>query len=100
MSKYRKLPIIGAPLAAERWPGVEQMAIAVEECGMEVIKILNFIEGSVKLIASPLEGETLEAVEERLSDGGFKMVSPYTSHGKIVGYKVVKYLEKGEQDGS
>ena len=89
MSKYKKLPVVGSAILEEEWPRTEQMAMIVEQCGMVGTKILKFIQGSTKFIASISPDEDNASVEHKLSTQGFKIVSPYTSKGQIVGYKVV-----------
>ena len=93
MSEWRNLPVVGALISDEEWPEVEGMIKAIESCHMKVIKILKFIHGSTKFIACKkekdgkiIDDDSLNAV---LADHLFKIVSPYSSKGKVIGHKVV-----------
>lgn len=89
MSEYRKLPVVGAAISDDEWPEIEDMALTIESCGTTVIKILKFLQGSTKFIAAIKPECTKEDVIKTLKEKGYKLLSPYTSKGSIVGYKVV-----------
>lgn len=87
---YRNLTVVGEDILESEWPEVEEMAELVEECGMNIIKILNYKEGSTKFIAKLGSGESIQKVRTRLEDKEWRLGSPYYSHGRVIGFKVAK----------
>lgn len=96
MSEYQTLPIVGEDLGEDEWVEVEGDIEAIESCGLRVIKILNFKEGSTKYIAQVDNGLAEYRVRRRLESRGWMMISPYYSRGRIIGFKVAKALRSGE----
>lgn len=96
MKKYRKLPVVGEELTEDEWLEVEKMIDEIKEAGMNVSKILNYKEGSTKFIASIENGIKVADIRPRLESLGWKLLSPYYSHGKITGFKVAKDKEAKE----
>lgn len=93
MSKYKSLTVVGEEIEDSDWDKVEKEIDEIKEHGMRVIKILNYKEGSTKYIASVREGFQITKVRYNLESDGWKLLSPYYSHGKIIGFKVAKDRE-------
>lgn len=93
MSKYKSLTVVGEEIEDSEWEDVEKEIDEIKDAGMKVVKILNYKEGSTKYIASVMDGFQITAVRPELESLGWKLLSPYYSHGKIIGFKVAKDRE-------
>lgn len=93
MSNCRSLPVVGEELNENDWINVEEMISEIDGAGMKVNKIINYKEGSTKFIAAVQEGQVLSSIRPKLESLGWKLLSPYYSHGKITGFKVAKDRE-------
>jgi hypothetical protein len=93
MSNYKSLTVVGEKIEDDFWPDVEKEIDEINESGMNVIKIINYKEGSTKYIASVSPGLRISKIRPKLELLGWKLLSPYYSHGKIIGFKVAKDRE-------
>lgn len=96
MSNYKSLTVVGEEVEDNDWEDIENEIDTIEDLGMRVIKILNYKEGSTKYIASIKDGHSVTQVRPVLESSGWKLLSPYYSHGKIIGFKVAKDRESKE----
>ncbi len=93
MSKYKSLTVVGEMIEDSDWDDVEKEIDEIKGAGMKVVKILNYKEGSTKYIASVRNGFQITEIRPVLESMGWKLLSPYYSHGKIIGFKVAKDRE-------
>lgn len=93
MSKYKSLTVVGEEVEDSDWDDVEKEIDEIKNAGMKVVKILNYKEGSTKYIASVRDGFQITEIRPTLESMGWKLLSPYYSHGKIIGFKVAKDRE-------
>jgi hypothetical protein len=93
VSKYKKLTVVGEEIEESEWEKVEKEIDEIEDAGMRVIKIINYKEGSTKYIAAMKGGFQMTDVRQELEAMRWKLLSPYYSHGEIVGFKVARDRE-------
>lgn len=96
VSKYKNLTVVGEEIEDSEWEDVEDEIEEIQDAGMRVIKILNYKEGSTKYIASVKNGFNITSIRPTLESSGWKLLSPYYSNGKIIGFKVAKDREAGD----
>ena len=87
---HKELPIVGESIREDEWPQIEEMINELECNGFKVVKILNFIGGSTKFIAQISGNVKLHNVRRKIESSGWRIISPYFSQGKMIGFKVAK----------
>lgn len=93
MPKYRELTVVGEEIRESDWDDVEKDIDEIKGTGMRVVKIINYKEGSTKYVASVEDGFQIPRIRPALESIGWKLLSPYYSNGKIIGFKVAKDRE-------
>jgi len=88
MSDYVK--IVGGKIPDDRWEASEVEMDELEDMGLEVLKLLNFVGGAIKYVCLFGGGYPDSDSVKRMEGKGWKIGPPYYSNGKISGFKVYK----------
>lgn len=88
MESMLEIPVIGEKV--EDWSDIENMVKEVESCGMKIVKILNFKEGSTKFIARMNQDVNIANARKELEKIGWKLLTPYYSNNQLIGFKIAK----------
>lgn len=89
---YKNVTVVGEEITDSEWPEVEEMAKEIESCGVQIVKILNYKEGSIKFIAK-LNGDSLQNTRTKLEEKNWRVGAPYYSRSQIIGFKISRNKE-------
>ena len=90
MSRPRKLLVVGEEPTGDEWKEIEAMRKDLEDKGMNVVKVLNYKDGPVKLIGKLKPEKVLHEVRLKIEEDGWHIQAPYYEHGTLAGFKLAK----------
>ncbi len=98
MSDYVK--VVGGKIPDDEWERAENEMDDLEDLGLEVLKVLNFVDGPIKYVCLFNGGYPDDAAIKQIIENGWSVCPPYYSNGKISGFKVHREVQDGPRGSS